>query len=329
MKQLLISAAVFGLTAGVAMAQSTIKFASGAPGPAPINGVLQKWSDDVTAASDGALTIEFVPGGVLGKDGQLYDRVQNGVVDLAWDLQAAYPGEFPATTVAELSGAYDNAGPASTALWNLYADGTIAEEYDAVKVLGIFAFATSTVMVSSPVETLADLDGMKLTTGSLMRQKMMEGLGASPVGLPIYEWYQGISRGVIDGVIETTSIVPAFKINEVASHYAELPLGGSTGFVFMNQGTYDNLPDDARAVLDEHTGEVLSRMLGEFWQGAADFGTKLAKDTGGAFVEFSDEDLAKMRETAAPVTDAWIADTPNGQAIYDAFVAAVNDAVGT
>lgn len=324
MKHIAFSLGVIALSALPALAETTLRFASPAPAPAPINGVLQQWSNELSEASKGEINIEFTSGGVLGKEGQLYDRVQNGVVDMAWDLQVAYPGKFPATTVAELPGAFDQAGPASSALWTLYENGDLGDEYDDVQMLGLFTFATSTLISTKPFKNLDDLAGLKLSTATLMRQEVLQKLGAIPVGLPIYEWYQGMSRGVIDGVVETTSIVPAFNLHEVAEHFVKLPLGASTGFVFINRDKYESLTDEARSVLDEFTGKRLSRMLGTFWQGAADFGDSVVTDSGHSFTELSDADTTRMNKIAAPVIANWIRDTPNGQTIYDAFTSLAN-----
>jgi len=151
-------------------AQTTLNFGSAAPGPAPINAALEQWSADVSAASEGTLSINFVSGGVLGKDGQLFDRVTNGVVDIAWEVPAFSPGRFPGVSVTELPDLYSDAGDGSVALQAVYEEGHFGDEFAGVKILALFVFPTPTLMTKEPVATLADIEGMPITSGNATRR---------------------------------------------------------------------------------------------------------------------------------------------------------------
>lgn len=303
-------------------AQTTLNFGSAAPGPAPINAALEQWSADVSAASEGTLSINFVSGGVLGKDGQLFDRVTNGVVDIAWEVPAFSPGRFPGVSVTELPDLYSDAGDGSVALQAVYEEGHFGDEFAGVKILALFVFPTPTLMTKEPVATLADIEGMPITSGNATRQKMLEALGATPVSMPIYEWYQGMNRGVIDGVAETMSVAAPFRLVEVVNHYVTVPMGGVAGMVFMNEAKYDALPDAAKAAIDANSGAVLARYTGDTWQAAANAGVSIAEGMGHEIGTLPEAELMALKEAVAPVVVEWKASTPNGAAILEAFRAA-------
>ncbi len=67
----------------------------------------------------------------------------------------------------------------------------------------------------------------------------------------IGDWYPAISRGTIDGAILAFTAVPAFRFQEVTSHYYKAALGGHTGFTVMNRAAFDALPEEARSAEDE------------------------------------------------------------------------------
>lgn len=324
LKKIIATIGVLALVSPAMAEPIVLKFASPAPAPTPVNGkFLQVWSDKVSAESNGTLKIEFVPGGVLGKEGQLLDRVKNGVVDIAWDLQGYYPGNFPKSSVVELPFSFDHGGPASAALWDIFKDGTIADEYDGVKVLNLWAFPNGSVMTVKPVTTMSDLKGMKFAANSPIRQRMISALGATPVNIPLFEWYQSLNRGVLDGVAETMSIVPPFKLHEVLNHYIDISTGGVPGFVFMNQAKFDSLPDAAKKAIADNSGKEWSRAMGAFWEGARDAGEGLILKSGFTVDKLPPAEEAKWKAVMLDSAKPWDNDVPNAAAVKSAFAAAL------
>ncbi|MCW5773496.1 MAG: hypothetical protein KIT16_17775, partial [Rhodospirillaceae bacterium] len=74
------AAAIVLLSTGARAEPIEIKFASFIGPQAHLNvRVFGPWSERVTRASQGTLKITLVPSGVLGKNGQIVDRVNSGV----------------------------------------------------------------------------------------------------------------------------------------------------------------------------------------------------------------------------------------------------------
>ena len=137
-----------GLSSTTADAETTLTFASAAPAPAPINRAFEAWAQKVTEATGGEVTINVVAGGTLGRNGQLLDRVQSGVIDIAWDFQGYYPNRFPLSSVAELPFIYETALEGSIATQTLFDEGVISGEYDDFVTIGLFAFPNNSVILS-------------------------------------------------------------------------------------------------------------------------------------------------------------------------------------
>lgn len=296
-----------------------VKLASPAPAPAPINKVFGAWAERVTQASNGSLIVEFVPGGVLGKEGQLLDRVAMGVVQMAWDFQGYYPGKYPKSAVAEQPYQFRTAEQGSRALQKLHEDGLLGKEYDDVKVLSLFSFPNASVMLKTPLEDLSGLAGRKITAQNPTMQAAAGALGGTPVNIGIPEWYQAISRGVIDGAIVTFTAVPAFRLNEVMKYYVDTSLGGNPGMFIMNKAAFERLPSDAAAAISANTGLPQASEIGAHLDRLNEAGKGMAAQNGNQVVQLTASQADAWEAALHPLRDAWLGKTENGVAIVEAF----------
>jgi len=114
----------------------------------------------------------------------------------------------------------------------------------------------------------------------------------------------------VDGGVIPWEIVPSLRVHELADSHTEL--GGdrslyNTVFVYaMNLDSYNDLPDDLRAIIDANSG-----LEGSAWAGrAADTGDvpgrQAAVDAGNTIVELDDAETARWAALADPVIAAWI-----------------------
>ncbi|WP_029041340.1 TRAP transporter substrate-binding protein [Cucumibacter marinus] len=300
-----------------------LKLASPAPAPALINQVFAGWAERVNAAADGAITIEFIPGGVLGKEGQMLDRVAAGVVDIAWDFQGYYPGKYPKSGVVEQPFQFETAEQGSRALQELFENGTITGEYQDVKVLGLFTFPNASVMLSEPLDDLSNLSGRKITAQNPTMQAAAGNLGATPVNIGIPEWYQALSRGTIDGAIVTFTAVPAFRLNEVMHFYIDVSVGGNPGMFIMNQAKFDALPEAGQRAIAANSGHSFAVEMGSFLDNWNTNAKGMAAQGDNQLVELSEAELAIWRDALTPLGEAWVARTEDGAAIAEAFQAEI------
>jgi TRAP-type C4-dicarboxylate transport system substrate-binding protein len=103
-------------------------------------------------------------------------------------------------------------------------------------------------------------------------------------------------------------------------HYMAEVLGTVPVAVLMNRKVYDGLPAKARAIIDKHSGEPMSRKFGGVHDGIQS--AKLAETKASAdhaMVYPSKAERAKLDKIMASVIDAWVKDHPNGQALYGAL----------
>ena len=190
MKKLLtvLAALAAALVHGIASAQPVeLRFAFPAPPTSYLlTSAFQPWAKEVESASNGTLTIRIVPGVTLATFDNVYDRVLKGIADIGFGLTAPIGGQFTKTSVAGLPFTFDTPHQSAPALWKLYENGLIADEFKDVKPLGLFTFGHANIhTLTVKVRSLADMKGLKIRSGGKLQGDIVAALGGAPVTLKI------------------------------------------------------------------------------------------------------------------------------------------------
>jgi hypothetical protein len=203
---------------------------------------------------------------------QLFDQARDGVVDIVWTLPGNTPGRFPRTEVFELPFMMNNAEATSKAFWEYIQTG--ADEFRDVQPIALQVHGPGMFhMRNKLVKTAEDLRGSKVRGPTRQITKMLGYLGATPVGMPLPQIPDALSKGVIDGCVIPWEVVPSVKVHELTKFHSEFdPAGGAlytTTFVMaMNKAKYAQLAPDLKAIIDKNSGIETSGWLGKSQQGA-------------------------------------------------------------
>ncbi len=306
----LIAAAALAVgLAGTASAQE-LKFANFTPPFHTINAsVIEKLNSDVSAATDGALTVRGYHGGELGAGPlEQYVRVVQGAADMAWGLPGYTSSQFEKTMIAELPGAIPEEMPGYEALWAAF-DSELSGEFPATKALALWTSEPNIfIMRDKLINSPADLAGLKVRVAGATAADVASALGATPVQMPINEVYNAMQTGLIDGVITGASTLSDFKLNEVAKALTVgAPLGRLTFYTVMNEGVYNGLGDAEKAALDEAIGMGLSKSAEDAWYAAADAALEAARaDDSIEVLDLSDDAKQAFSDAVAGVVDSYV-----------------------
>lgn len=323
----LVAAAGLGAAIGImavtpAAAQEPIKLrvAHFLPATSPAQTKLLKpWADRIEQESGGRLKVEIYPSMQLGgKPPQLFDQVRTGVADVVWTVPGYTPGRFPKVEVFELPFVTASTAEASSqAIWEFY-QKNLKEEFKDVHVLLLYAHAPGLIHTKDKlVKTLEDLQGMKIRLPTKPIGEALKALGATPVGMPVSEAYEAMSRGVVDGVTTPWEVVGPTRMNELAKNHTNTSIYTALFLFAMNQQKYESLPADLKAVIDRNSGSNIIRQTGKAWDEAETPAHEEAKKLGHAFHTLSPEEKARWVKATQPVIDAWIARTPDGKQLYE------------
>ncbi len=328
-KHLALAVAVALSSAGTALAQTvTLKFHTFM---SPQSNVWKDmhigWMDKVEKDSGGRIKFERYPAMQLGGTPfNLFDQAKDGVVDVVWTLVGNTPGRMPRTEVFELPFMMTNAEATSRAMWE-YVQANAKDEFKDVQLIALHVHGPGVFHTKDkPIKSVADLKGLKMRGPTRLTTNMLKSLGAVPVGLPLPQIPDAMSKGVIDGAVIPWEVVPSVKVNELAKFHSEfdpkLPALYTTTFVMaMNKAKYDALPADLKKVIDANSGIETSAWLGKTQEGNDPRGRKTAEERNNTITRLTPADYEAFRKAADLVDDDWVKEMSgkgiNGKQLLD------------
>lgn len=319
------------LTAGAATAQDfTFKFQSSDPAGNPNFEFQKGWTDLVAEKSGGKIKIELLPVGSVVEYNETLDAVAAGILDGQICDSSYWAGKDPAFgLISNPVGAWSapeqmidfvENGGGKELMQELL--GSYGLQFIGVSTPGLESFVSRV-----PLESLADLQGVKVRTPEGPIANVFAAAGASPVNLPSSEVFTSIDKGVVDAAdYSVFSVNQQQGLNGVAPHpvhpgFHSLPLVE----VSMNSAKWEALPDDMKVLMEETVKEFQQTQLA---------GNRAADEAALAEAEadpnitvhnWSDEERAKFRALGVAEWEKLAAQSPMSQKVFDTLTTYLRD----
>jgi TRAP-type C4-dicarboxylate transport system substrate-binding protein len=197
-------------------------------------------------------------------------------------------------------------------------------EFSEYKVIGTWVHGPGMFHTNRPVATPADLQGMKIRGGSVLVNKLLEAVGATPVGMPVPAVSEALSKGVIDGTTIPWEVTSSLKVPELVHNHTEFEgpaLYDLTFVLAMNKDKYESLPDDLKAVIDNNSGLSFSVFAGGTQADADGPARQIAVDLGNNIITVSEEEAKAWDAIVKPIYAEWAAEMDakgmNGEGLID------------
>jgi len=309
---IVVGAACTALSSVAGAQQITLKLHHflGPKSPAQVK-MLEPWAQNVEKASGGKVKIEIYPSMSLGgQPPQLINQVRDGIVDIVWTVNGYTAGLFPRSEVFELPFVHTNNPAATNLAMRAMFDQYLKPDYAGVHVLFLHVHAGQGIhMVDKLVRKPDDLKGLKMRIPTRTGAWVIEALGASPVGMPVPDLPQALSKKVIDGAFIPWEIIPALKLQEMIKYEIEGPnktrFGNTTFQVSMNEARWNSLPPDVQKAFNASSGEAWVRQVGKTWAENDDAGIAVAVKAGNQHIQLSEAELAAFKTKLEPVVQRW------------------------
>jgi len=279
----------------------------------------ESWCQEVEKRTNGAVKINYYPGGTLVKAPQIYDGVEQGIADIGMSVLAYSKGRFPVLGAMDLPIGYPN-GVVATKIANGVLDKFNPKEFDTTQIMFLHAHGPGMIHTrDKEVKNLADLEGLKIrATG--MSAKLASALGATPVSMGMPDAYQSLQKGVVDGCAHPLEANKGWKLAEVLEYVVDENSVAytTTFFVTMNKAKWDSLTPEIQKTISEINMEW-SVKHGEAWDSSDAEGRAFFSEKGGQFVMLDDAEKKKWQAAVKPAIDAYSADLDgkgiNGQEV--------------
>ena len=265
--------------------------------------LIQRWIKDVADATDGHVIITSYPGNVLTAATDNYQGVVDGIQDIGAVPYGYSAGRFPVVEAFTLPGlsSFNNAAAASYAM-NDAIEILDPEELHDTSHLFTFSTGASALLSSVPVRTMEDNKGLSLGVTQGERARMLELLGATPVSLPVPEWYDALQKNlIVGGIMSPEALFGGTRLGEVTGEYiTNSGLYACTMFyVTMNKEKFATLPAEYQEVLT-----TLPDYFATAWDGFALGGIVFTKEQHEVeIIALSKEEEDRWREAMAPIID--------------------------
>ena len=316
------AAAALG-TASLAWADEPIVLKYGDPGPpnASIHtDAIVPWSNLIAKESGGAVKAQIFNGPSLVSMVNAYDRVANGVADVAFCILGPISSQVPKTTVATLPFETRSAHEAGLALQRLYEKGIIADEWQKVKPIAFGVFANLAYHSVPRIDKLEDLKGVKISVQGRIAAQTAEALGATPITMPVTQLYQSLQRGLIQAVAIGWPATVTFKTIDIVRHHVNESLGGAGANMIMNKASYARLSGKAKKAVDDHIGTWYTNLFNKVIDDTERDNIQIVKNMKNQEMhKLAPDELKRWQVRMRPVISNWVKATPDGERVLSAF----------
>ena len=268
----------------------------------------------------GRAQITIYPAGSLSKADQCYEGVVKGISDLGMSCLAYTRGRFPLMEGLDLPLGYPDGATATRVVNAMFLKYNPAELAD-VKVLYLHAHGPGILASKKPVNSLADLKGLKVRATGLSA-KIVEALGGIPVAMSQPETYEALSKGVVDATLCPTETLKGWKQGEAIDYVVDSSAIGytTTMFVVMNKKRWEQLPPDVQKVFEEVSGEWIERH-GKAWDEADKAGQGFVSQLKRQFVHLPEVEQQKCKAAVRPILESFVASCKEKNLPGDALLA--------
>jgi TRAP-type C4-dicarboxylate transport system substrate-binding protein len=279
-----------------------LKYSNFLPATHPFTTLGQQYCDEIKKRTNGKVEITYYPGGILTTATKVYDGVVNGVSDIGLSHIGYTRGRFPVTEILDCPVGYAS-GYVATQVKDDFYNKFKPKEWNEVHVLHFFAPGPQIIATKTkPVRKLEDLKGLKIR-GAGKIGDTVKALGATPVPVEMADAYDGLQRGVVDGILDAMETWRGWKLGELVKHATLSQRGAGlvfTFYVIMAKDKWDALPNDVKTAFTQVSAEYKDK-YGVTANQIDIAGRDFFKERGGQLYPLSDEEVKRWQKAVEPV----------------------------
>lgn len=268
-----------------------IRIAPAAPPAHPANGTMYtNFAKYLPEESGGALTATILGPEVVNLT-QMKDALQSQIAEVGNLLPLYFPADLPMMSVT---------GQLSLTSQNPHAMGAAMTEFivncepcqDEMKALGFVYLGSGAsdlyeFITTKPVRTAADLEGLRLRSGGAPWARLAENFGAVPVQMSVFDQFEAMNSGTIDGTMASVADLLSFRLVEVAKHITKVPIGGyiSTSNFTVSDATWSSLSQEERDAMVRAANRANADFTNRWGYEIPDIAEAAATEAGIEFIE--------------------------------------------
>ena len=281
--------------------------------------VARSFAEEVNANSGGKLEIKVHSGGSLIKHPEIHRAVKSRQVQIG-EVFIGRLGNvdpiFKLDNIPFLATDFDSAEKLNRASREALNE---ALAKDKLMLLYTSPWPAQDLYSNKPVNSLADLQGLKMRSYSPTTSRLADLMGTTPVNIPFSDVAQAFSTNAIDAMVTSPSTGVNSQSWDYISHFTTINAWIPKNMMFVNQKVFDRLDEDTKQVIltaaanAEKKGWALGRKL-------AVEHTNMLRDNGMTVSAPTEQLQSELRDIGKTMVGEWLAEAgASGKAVIDAF----------
>ncbi|MCG3190100.1 MAG: hypothetical protein LKCHEGNO_02709 [Burkholderiaceae bacterium] len=315
----LATIAAFALTALPALAQTKWDLPAAYPATNFHTENLVQFANDIDKASGGKLKITVHPGASLFKAPEIKRAVQGGQAQIGEILMVNFQNEWPiygADGLPFLADSYDEA----VKLWKVQkpmVEKKLAEQ--GMMALYAVPWPPQGIYSKKPLNSAADLKGIKWRAYSPATSRIAELVGAQPITVQAAEVSQAFATGVAESMMSSGSTGWDAKLYEHVKYWYDTQAWLPKNLVLVNKAAFDALDGATKQAVLKAAADAEVRGLAMSKKANTDSLDKL-KANGMQILPPPAQLKADMKKVGETMLKEWVDKAgPEGKALIDAY----------
>ena len=275
----------------------------------------------VTDATGGDLEIVTHPSGSLFAGNEIKRAVQTGQANIGERLISAHQNENPlygVDSVPFLVSSFDE----HEKLWEI-AGPTVAEALAEENLHYLYSvpWPPQGLYFRDPVESVADMKGVKFRSYSTATARLAELTGMLPVQIEAAEISQAFATGVADSMVSSGSTGYDRKVWEHLNHFYIVDAWLPRNIVFVNNDAWNGLSDETKAAMNDCAAAAKAEGL-QRSKDYTDFTLNGLREGGMTVEPANDTLMGELKAIGETMTTEWLETAGDaGKAIVDSYKA--------
>jgi len=265
--KLLAAAAAFALAAGIAQAQTKLKFAHVYETSEPYHTAAVWAAGEIAKRANNRYTIEVFPASTLGKESDIHQGLTLGTVDIIYAGQLFAGRAYGPVAIGGAPFMFRDFNH-----WTAYANSglfqELAEGYrqksGGNKMVAITYYGERHVTSNKPINKPEDMKGLKIRVPDAPLYTMFpRAVGANPTPIAFAEVYLALQNGTVDAQENPLPTIDAKKFYEVQKFIVLTGHITDALITIVGGPTWNKLSDADKKIFEAVFKEAAARATGE------------------------------------------------------------------
>lgn len=277
----------------------------------------EKMAELMNEKTNGRFTYTLSDSGQLGSQRDIMEACNLGSVQFCVGEAGLLSSYVPVYGTFALPFLFDNAEHYQKCAEGEVGQSLIAEleNKTSLTVLGSASCGFRSVFLQKPVNSLADLKGVKIRTPeSSIYVDTFTSLGANPTAVPASEMYSAIQTGVVDGMENVNETIVNYKIYEVVTNCSLTKHIHNDQLIVASKTFVDSMAEEDKALLKECAKEAALWIT----EAAAKVDGDYRAELEAAGIIYNEVNLDEFRQAVTASYDNQISTVPEAAGVIEA-----------